>query len=420
MNNTIFGKDVPTIPQWSGPPHTVVRVQAMLYTSLAASLLAAFLAMLGKQWLNRYISTGMQGTVMERSQNRQRKLDGIVTWYFDSVMELLPLMLQFALLLLGCALSLYISGVDTTVASVVIGITSLGAACYTFIIVAGTASVSCPYQTPGAKILRYLWQKVPNHSAFSITKVSVTQQPVTQYGPKQTLGQEATALDFPCISWILRTSLDQDINQLTLKFLASIITSPGFNGMVVMDCFNTLTNSIGITHNKVVILLGSEQLAEAAATCLLSTLSHLLVVDPKSDILGDVHQEFNRVLPPTTDLQDLPFRHTIKIVGGLFNGFEHLKGLSWEGVDLSTPDNIALAHSLVRVAWLYYQRPGGQKKVPRWILRFSLHCLLWSSNPPVSVIADSLSIVAIDLGCDIVDSFNKRYVHPTQPHSLSP
>ena len=154
MDNTTFGGNVPAVPQWTGPPHMVVRVQAILFASLAASLLSAFLAMLGKQWLNRYASADVRGSVIERGQNRQRKLDGIVTWYFDHVMQSLPLMLQVALLLLGCALSRYLWGINTTVASVVIGVTSFGILFYLFIIVAGAAFLSCPYQTPGAQILR--------------------------------------------------------------------------------------------------------------------------------------------------------------------------------------------------------------------------------------------------------------------------
>ena len=69
VDNTTFGDDTPTIPQWSGPPHMIVQVQAMLYASLATSLFSAFLATLGKQWLNRYASTDMWGTAIERSQN---------------------------------------------------------------------------------------------------------------------------------------------------------------------------------------------------------------------------------------------------------------------------------------------------------------------------------------------------------------
>jgi hypothetical protein len=156
IDNTTFGDHPPTLPQWTGPPHAIVHVQAILFASLAASLFSAFLAMLGKQWLNRYASIEMRGSAIERSQNRQRKLDGIVTWYFDHVMESLPLMLQVALLLLGCALTRYLWEINLTVAAVILGATSFGVVFYIFIVVAGAASESCPYQTPGARIFRHV------------------------------------------------------------------------------------------------------------------------------------------------------------------------------------------------------------------------------------------------------------------------
>jgi len=70
IDNTTFGGNVPSLPQWSGPPRTIIQVQAMLYASLAASVFSAFLAMLGKQWLNRYASVNMRGSTIERSQNQ--------------------------------------------------------------------------------------------------------------------------------------------------------------------------------------------------------------------------------------------------------------------------------------------------------------------------------------------------------------
>ena len=56
MDNTTFGGDILTVPQWTGPSHTSMEVQAMLFVSLTTSLFSAFLAMLGKQWVNRYES----------------------------------------------------------------------------------------------------------------------------------------------------------------------------------------------------------------------------------------------------------------------------------------------------------------------------------------------------------------------------
>ena len=93
----------------------VVQVQAILFASLDASLFSVFLAMLGKQWLNRYASADKRGSTIERSRNRQRKLDGIVSWYFDHVMESLSLMLQVTLWLLGCA-PRYLWEINRTVA----------------------------------------------------------------------------------------------------------------------------------------------------------------------------------------------------------------------------------------------------------------------------------------------------------------
>ena len=110
--------------------------------------------MLGKQWLNRYDSADMRGSATERSQDRQRKLDGIVAWYFDHVLQSLPLMLQAALLLLGCALSRYLWEVNLAVALVILVVTSFGVICYVFIVIAGTAFESCPYQTPYSRIFR--------------------------------------------------------------------------------------------------------------------------------------------------------------------------------------------------------------------------------------------------------------------------
>ena len=116
--------------------------------------------MLGKQWLNRYIYVDVRGSAIERSQHRQVKLNGIVRWYFEYVMGSLPVMLQFSLLLLGCALSQYLWTMDTTVTAVVLGATALGVLAYAVIVVMGTFNESCPYQTPASHFTRYIWRKL--------------------------------------------------------------------------------------------------------------------------------------------------------------------------------------------------------------------------------------------------------------------
>lgn len=62
-------------------------------------------------------------------------------------------MIQVALLLLGCALSLHLWGINTAIVPVVLGITSFGIIFYLSIVVAGAVSVNCPYQIPGSRVI---------------------------------------------------------------------------------------------------------------------------------------------------------------------------------------------------------------------------------------------------------------------------
>ena len=416
MDSTALGGVVPTVPRWSGPPRALIWVTVLLYASLAASLFSALLAMLGKQWLNRYASV-MRGSLIERSQSRQRKLNGIIAWRFGQVMDWLPLMLQIALLLLGCALSIYLWSTNITIASVVLGATTFGVIIYTFIVVAGAVSISCPYQTPAAQVLRSLWRNLPDRSAFLTAKPAKTpRSPETQQSSQvQALDGEVSALDFGCISWILQTSLDKPINELTLEFLGSVLTHPGSNDGIVADCLNVLISCVSVTDDgRVVVTRGSGRLAEISATCLLRALSHRLVEKPLRSIPRDVQQRFKSVFPSTDRLNELPFYHTITATHSLITSTSP-DDLDWSNVNPSTPECLWLAHNFVKTAW-HGKKVGleNKKEVPHWILQFSLHSLLWDPEPPVPVIADCLSIAAIDLGCKIskddITKLDKRYV----------
>jgi len=153
---TFPADSVPSVPRWSGPDVAVVKVQCILYATLSATLLASFLAMLGKQWLNRYRQSETHGSAVDRSRVRERKLDGIETWKFHIVMESLPLILQCALVLLGFALSRYLWEVSRSVSSVLIGFTTFGFLFYLLITTASIFSFDCPFQTPFSLLTRFL------------------------------------------------------------------------------------------------------------------------------------------------------------------------------------------------------------------------------------------------------------------------
>jgi len=133
-----------------------------MYASLLISLLAAFVAMLGKQWLNRYLrNTG--GSTIERCGDRQRKCDGLKKWPFHFFVESLPLMLQVALFLLASGLYQHMWSINTSVAGVLIALTVLGVLFYLGIVIVGTSSYECPFQTPLSVTLRSIWKKAGPH-----------------------------------------------------------------------------------------------------------------------------------------------------------------------------------------------------------------------------------------------------------------
>ena len=136
-----------------------------MYTSLIISLLAAFIAMLGKQWLNRYLRHAGR-SVIERCGDRQRKCDGLEKWPFRAFIESLPVMLQISLFLLACGLCQSMWSINASVAYILITLTVLGILFYLVVVVAGTSSYECPFQTPASLSLRGLWKQIRPHKTF--------------------------------------------------------------------------------------------------------------------------------------------------------------------------------------------------------------------------------------------------------------
>ncbi|KAJ7709428.1 hypothetical protein B0H16DRAFT_1745828 [Mycena metata] len=140
--------------QQTGPATIIVIAQGILYVSLLSTLLAALLAVLGKQWLLHYDSVGERGTIEERGLERQRKFDGMRRWKFDLVMQIFPLLLQFSLFLFAVALSIYLWTIHHGIAVLVLAPTGLGFAFYTLMIISAVVSPDSPFQTSLSFLLK--------------------------------------------------------------------------------------------------------------------------------------------------------------------------------------------------------------------------------------------------------------------------
>ena len=174
LNKSAIPNEAPTVPPaQENPPSEIVTVTGLMYASLLISLLAAFTAMLGKQWLNRYLrNTG--GSMIERCGDRQRKCDGLKKWPFHLFIESLPVMLQVALLLLACGLCKHMAFINTTVAGVLITLTVLGVLFYLGMLIVGASSYECPFQTPLSTTLHSVWETTRPHMVAILSPIIAT------------------------------------------------------------------------------------------------------------------------------------------------------------------------------------------------------------------------------------------------------
>jgi Family of unknown function (DUF6535) len=113
------------------------------------SFLTAFSGVLGKQWLGHFKTSRFgQGTLSQCCTQRQRKVDALKTLHSDTIIASLPILLQLSLLFFGVALAANIWTLQHTVASVIIGTTSLGVVFYFFTVVSSLKSSDCPFLNP--------------------------------------------------------------------------------------------------------------------------------------------------------------------------------------------------------------------------------------------------------------------------------
>jgi len=416
-------------PEWDGPKPTIVHVQAILYSSLAASLLAAFIAVLGKQWLNRYARVDMRGSVIDRSRARQRKMDGTVTWGFDFVMECLPLILQAALLLLGYALSEYLYFINKVVAGVVIGFAGFGLLFYLLTVSAAVLSYNCPFQTPPSLVIRFLirfdnehkmylkrsWKwlrrifrrkKRPSHGLgrFGILGGSNTGDYVElpmagQDQPPPLFNKETDwdgyVLDSNCIAWMFKMSMDPDVIMNIMRFIPDVGWHAGIRTTPLEQLYDTMVEYFDSSTGRPVVIPKLRDKAYLNAKALLHLAIQRQRIDDESDkalfrsistrhsIMGPVRYEGGS----ESDLES-----TLGVIDRVFGNSEPM---DWKNFSFTVPHHTWMAHILLYRALDVFKKG---ELLPDDIKEFVLHSLRLDPPPPTPIVTDCLFIIGLVLG----------------------
>ena len=156
-HNNSFGGSNPLAPVTNISPR-VVRAQSILFASLTVTLLAAFVAVLGKQWILQYQRASAWTSIADRGKERQLKFVGLRTWRLHFI---IPVLLQVALLLFSVGGTVYLWDLDLSAAEVVLAVACIGFVFYVCVSVVATIWADFPFQTPVSISLRkiFSWMK---------------------------------------------------------------------------------------------------------------------------------------------------------------------------------------------------------------------------------------------------------------------
>jgi len=258
LNTTSGVSNELPLPTWSGPDPSIVQVQSILFSSLASALLAALMASLGKQWLNFYV----EGSFIDRNHHRELKMRGMITWHFKFIMECLPLIVHVSLLLFGYAMAQYLRDLSRTVSSVITGFIASGVAFYAFVVVAGTFSKTCPFQTPISVAIRAIWEHYREATAgaskvirnfFAVTRSRRSQQRLITY--RQQLATLPTPPDagyrdnevrpeLNCISTLLKISNAPDSITAIMAYIPEIVWDKHVESVPLLQVYQKLRDSL--------------------------------------------------------------------------------------------------------------------------------------------------------------------------------
>ena len=412
------------VPAPSDPPALAVQVQSILFGSLASALLAAFLAMLGKQWLNFYV----EGSLFDRSRHRELKMRGMITWRFKLIMECLPLVMQLSLLLLGYALARYMWDLSRTVSAVVAAFTAFGVIVYMFIVIAATAWKTCPFQTPTSLILRYIislarnqkhpWlREVRDRLSRAVRSRRPTASPVLRWSsavdeelelapnarttpgtsipasltvnPGEDEGTQAS--DTNCISTMFQVANGSDAIVAVTGFIPEVNWDSKVRRVPLLEVSLSLARSFEFLRDgEVCIRPGMREQAYESAKALLYIRVQRLCAGATDDpgiIVATLESLFGYKSKENHDLES-----TLRVLCAVFNDDEEI---SWRRFTFSDAHYCSLSHVLRCRAWFSLRTQG---KLTRDVFDFVQYAFSRDPLPPRRVIADCLLIVKMLLG----------------------
>lgn len=384
----------------------VINVQAILFCALTIALFAAFLATLGKQWLNSYA----EGSLIDRSRHRELRMRGMTAWHFKYILGFLPVVMQMSLFLLVTALAVYMWDLSRTVFVTIATISAFGLLFYFVISYAATVWETCPYQTPLSLLLRYLISFARKHRSDGLQEIKGQlsglatfwkHQPTTAGTPvameladrraaeePPTYPEEGSvsASDINCIPTMIRCANDPDDTIAAMEYILELSWTPDIQETPTVDACQGLRKSFELLKGgRALVRPGMGKQARASAKAFL----YLVVQRRCGGARDDTRTVVTSLRPLLLGYQceeDHELASTLQVIDTVINGS---KAISWGEFAFDNSHYCWLSYVIRCRAWAVLH---AHEPLPEEVSGFIRHSFSKDSLPS-RVTADCLLIV---------------------------
>lgn len=193
------------------PSSGMLYINILFSLSLTLALLAAFLAVLGQQWLVYYRKRSGGGAEAQRWEQLRRYL-GAQRWRLEAVLDdILPSLLQLGLVIFCIAFALYLRTLSLWVCYTVAIPMGIALTCIFFMAIAAALDQWCPFKSPLSRglqlvppsVTRLAWHTVLTCISFALTRVVKAKRVISRKaGPMPQWMRQAAAHLRRWASWI--------------------------------------------------------------------------------------------------------------------------------------------------------------------------------------------------------------------------
>jgi len=243
INRALRNESSTSAPLTFHPTTSSFYVNFLWFISLTLTLAGALSAVIAKGWIDTYLPASA-GKSFEDACERHLRVTRAYQWHLESILALIPLLLQLSLLLFLAGLAIFVLGDSKIIGAAVLAVIALTTVIYTVVTVLPWLSPACPFRTtlsrfiPGtdkmARYKRYVRSSYTQPNSSSGLMISDI-----RHKPKE------DDAELMILAWIIANSTREDVMVEAVKAIAALDPAQSMGLHLAMREYGAIPNLCG-------------------------------------------------------------------------------------------------------------------------------------------------------------------------------